>query len=161
MTRIFAQIRSATWPIIVLAVALYACSIVFVNAVLFQGRISQALGSLYVATGFLIQGSLIAGLFDLVVVAIVIFGLGRLRASDVGWSASDVKWGLLATLGLWAAMQAAAFIVATVVGEVDWHEDWQRRGASAVIGGLLGQLLGNALVEETVFRGFLLPQLYL
>ncbi len=161
MPRLFAQTRPTTWPIIVLAVVAYACSILFVNAVLFQGRISQALGSLYVATAFLIQSALVGGLLALAVVAVVVFGLGRLRASDVGWSASELKWGLLATIGFWVTMQIVALVVATAVGEVNWHEDWQRRGASGVIGGLLGQLLGNALVEETVFHGFLLPQLHL
>jgi membrane protease YdiL (CAAX protease family) len=44
---------------------------------------------------------------------------------------------------------------------VSIDEGWKQRRISAIVGGLIGQFLGNALAEETMFRGFLLPQLYL
>ena len=160
MTAAFAGIRRSTWSILGLTIVAYACATVVVSAVLFQGRISERLGSLYVATGFLIQSSLVGGLFSLAVVGIVLFGIGRLRAADVGWSARELGVGLLITLGAWMAINGVLAILAGLGGGVFLDTAWKQPGTSAVVGALIGQLLGNALVEETVFRGFMLPQFY-
>jgi hypothetical protein len=157
----FAGIRRTTWPVLALTIAAYACANLFVAAVLFQGRISESLGSLYVATGFLVQGSLVGGLFCLAIVSFILFAVGRLRGSDVGWGAPEVGLGLLVTLGFWIAMNGVLAVLAALSGGVFWDEAWKQRGPSAVVGGVVGQLLGNSLVEETLFRGFLLPQFYL
>jgi membrane protease YdiL (CAAX protease family) len=144
-----------------LTIVAYACAMLFVSAVLFQGRISEWLGSLYVATRFLVQASLVAGLFSLAVVGVTLFAVGRLKGSDVGWNAPDLWQGLLVTFGFWVAMNVVLAVLGALDGGVFLDKVWTERGASAVVGGLIGQLIGNALVEETVFRGFLLPQFYL
>jgi len=156
----FERIRETTWTVIGLTLVAYAGAIVFVNAVLFQGRTSEALGALYVAAGHLLDGALVGGLFDLAVVGVAIFGVGRLRASDVGWRRREVWSALLVTVVFWLVLQGVVAIIAAIDGGVRLHEAWKQPGPGAVVGPLLGQLLGNALVEETVFRGFLLPQLY-
>jgi hypothetical protein len=132
-----------------------------VSAVLFQGRVSDSLGSLYVATGFLIQSTLVGGLFSLAVVGLMVFGVGRLRASDIGWNWRHLGLGLSVTLGLWIAMNGVLAVLAALGDGVSIDEGWKQRRISAMVGGLIGQFLGNALAEETMFRGFLLPQFYL
>jgi membrane protease YdiL (CAAX protease family) len=159
--RLFTGIRAATWPVLGLTVIAYACALLFVSAVLFQGRISEQLGSLYMATRFLVQASLVAGLFSMVVVGVILFGVRRLKGSDVGWKLPDVWQGAMVTIGFWVAMNVVLAVFVAIKGGVFLNETWTTRGPIAVLGGLIGQLVGNALVEETVFRGFLLPQFYL
>ena len=160
-THLFAGIRRTSWPILGLTIVAYAGATLVVSTVLFQGRISEMLGWLYAATGFLIQSALVGGLVGLAIVGVIFFGVGRLRGSDVGWGVAELWMGLLVTLGFWIAMNGVLVMLAVFSGGVFLDEAWQRRGATAVAGGLAGQLLGNALVEETLFRGFLLPQFYL
>jgi len=161
MTAKFAGIHRATWSILGLTIFAYACATVIVSAVLFQGRISASLRALYAATGFLIQSTLVGGLFSLAVVAIMVFAVVRLRPADVGWNWRDLWLGLLVTLGFWMAMNAVLAVFAAAGGDITLDEAWKQRGISAMIGGSMGQLFGNSLVEETMFRGFLLPQFYL
>jgi membrane protease YdiL (CAAX protease family) len=161
MTAKFAGIRRATWSNLGLTIFAYACATVIVSAVLFQGRISASLGALYAATGFLIQSTLVGGLFSLAVVALIVFAIGRLRPSDVGWNWRGFWLGLVVTLGFWMAMNAVLAALGFVDDGVTVDAGWEQRGIGAIVGGLMGQLLGNALVEETMFRGFLLPQFYL
>lgn len=47
------------------------------------------------------------------------------------------------------------------MGEVPINPRWAERGVTVVIGALIAQLFGNALAEEIIYRGFLLPQTWL
>jgi membrane protease YdiL (CAAX protease family) len=139
----------------------YGGAAVVVSAVLFQGRISARLGALYQATGFLVQSTLVGGLFSLAVVALMVMAVGRLRPTDMGWNWRDLWPGLWVTLGFWTAMNAVLAGLSLVGDGAKLEAGWEQRGIGAVVGGWLGQLLGNALAEETMFRGLLLPQFYL
>jgi hypothetical protein len=162
VTDFFERIRSTTWPVLALAAGAYCGTILFVNTVLFQGVVSDALGRLYRFTEFFVNSSLIGGLVELAVFCTIVFGLGRLRPSDVGWTVSAACWGLLVTLAFWIAMQGVLSIVAAITGNFLLHDAWNRPGSViAISGGLMGQLFGNALLEETGCRGFFLPQFYL
>lgn len=86
---------------------------------------------------------------------------GHVPFAQIGWRREMLRAGILATLCLFAGTNL--FLLARewfsghgVHGNPAWSE--ARRGAAA--GYLLAQLFGNALVEESVFRGFLLPQLF-
>jgi membrane protease YdiL (CAAX protease family) len=144
-----------------LTIVAYACATYVVNWVLFQGQIGQFFGSIYSATGFLIQPTLVGGLFSLVVIGVMLFVVGRLRGSDIGWQARELRLGLWVTFGFWIAMNVVLAAIGALGDGVFLNRSWKQPGASALVGALIGQLLGNALAEETVFRGFLLPQLYL
>jgi membrane protease YdiL (CAAX protease family) len=67
---------------------------------------------------------------------------------------------MFVTIALWLVMQGILTVVGALQGQLALNADWNQSGGSPVIGGVLGQLLGNALVEETVFRGFFLAQFY-
>jgi uncharacterized protein len=160
LTRYFEQGRASSWPVLVLTMATYTGACVLVSLVLFQGRIGRRLGSLYAATDYLIHSTLIGGLVCLALTGAVIFGVARCRMADVGWRAQALVVGMFVTLALWIVMHGILALTGTLQGQLDWNTEWNQSG-TRVFGGVLGQLLGNALVEELVFRGFLLPQIYL
>jgi membrane protease YdiL (CAAX protease family) len=156
------KVRETTWIVLALAAVAQVGANLFVNAVLFQDPAARALDAIHRATGGLVQATLVASLFNLTVVGLVIFGVGRLRGADVGWRPRAILPGFLITLGFWAALHVGLAVALTIdQGEYRWHSAWTQPGPSVVLGWLLAQLLGNALAEETMFRGFLLPQLYL
>jgi membrane protease YdiL (CAAX protease family) len=155
------RIRATTWPVLGLAAAAYFGATIFINAVLYQGRISDALGSLYRASDFFVNPSMVGGLVQLVLLGIVVFAVGRLRFSDVGWQRSAAWQGLLITLGFWIAAQGVLAAITAIRGDLALVEFWNRPGWIAVTGLFVGQFFGNALVEETGCRGFFLPQFYL
>lgn len=162
MTSLFERTRGASWLVLALTAIAYTGAILFVNGVLFQrGQAGAVLGWVYSATGGLVNGTLVGGLCVLGTSAFIIVGLGRLRASDIGWRMRDVGSGLLVTLALWVIIQCVQALLLVFRGDFTLHEAWKQCGPGGLLGGVLGQLLGNALAEETVFRGFFLPQSYL
>jgi membrane protease YdiL (CAAX protease family) len=149
--------RETTWLVLTLAIG--ACfGLALVNHA-DLGTIDQSLHDLQTATGGLVGPTLVRNSITLAVVSLVIFGFGRLRPTDVGWHAGAVGPALLIVVAVWTVMHAAlALVVGLGEGQLAWHKGWHRPGF--VAGGLLGQFLGTALLEETLFRGFLLPQFY-
>lgn len=92
-----------------------------------------------------------------VLVGGLVFAWAGLRPRDVGLRAGDLGVGLAVTLLVWACIQLVG--VAQGGWRVDdaWHEPG---GPGRLLGRGVEQLFGNALHEEIVFRGFLLPQLF-
>lgn len=167
MASFLKNIRATTWPVLMLAIVVCVGASWLVNFVVgpVGGNVRHALDIVERDTGGLVQAPLLAGPFYFAIVGTVIFGIGRLRFSDVGWRRRDVGPGLLVTLGFWVAMQPALVIWVLVTGgQLQWNAAWNPSsdwGPGRILGGLLAQLLGNALLEEMVFRGFFLPQFYL
>jgi membrane protease YdiL (CAAX protease family) len=115
-----------------------------------------ALAGLREASAGWLQPTLVcAGLAGIVQLALL-FGPARQRGHDVGWRIAALPGALLAGIGLWLLMQAPALL--------QGPEAWQRAapwrdGLGVALGPLLAQLAATAWVEETVFRGWLWPQL--
>jgi hypothetical protein len=162
MARPFEDVRPTSWRVIALAIIAWTVASTLLNFLGGRPEIAQAMGAVARATGGLVQPPLLVGPLFLAAVGTAIFGAGRLRAVDVGWRPGDIGPAVLATLGFWAAMQAvlALWIIGSD-GELRWNEAWPSVRIGPFVGGLAGQLLANALLEELVFRGFLLPHLYL
>lgn len=157
-------VRETTWPVLALAAVASIGGSLLVNLIAGPpgSDFREALGAVERATGGVVQTPLVLSPLFFVIVGAVMFGVGRLRLSDVGWRVFAAGPALIATLAFWAAMQAGLVVwVVLSSGELHWNESWDEMGAGWFFGQLLAQLLGNALVEETVFRGFFLPQLYL
>jgi membrane protease YdiL (CAAX protease family) len=155
---LFEDTRETNWLAMILALAAFG-GLAWVHS-LFSARIEYALLELRTATAGLIGPALAVNLVALGVLALVIFGVGRGRPADVGWRLAAILPALLSTAALWIALQLILVVLAALGwGALAWHEHWQR--PLHVVGSFLGQLLGTALLEETVFRGFLLPQIYL
>lgn len=101
-----------------------------------------------------------SGAIGLVSLAIV-FWPGHQSLRDVGWRARQVLPGLAITVLLWASMQGATLLYALASGTALVPAPRWTQGLGVALGPLLAQLLGTALVEETLFRGYLWPQLVL
>lgn len=114
------------------------------------------------ATGGLVQPTLLFNLLNLaVVLGGVIVAWGGLRLRDVGLRWDRLAAGAAVTAGAWLFVQAASVVWDLAAGRPPLlHPGWSDPGVTTLAGLLLGQLLGNALAEETVWRGFLVPQLY-
>jgi hypothetical protein len=155
-------VRPATGRVIVLTIVAWLSASTLMNFLGGQPEIGKLIGAVLKATGGLVQPPLLVGPFFFAAIGVVIFGIGRLRGADVGWHLSDLPPAVLVTLGFWAVMQGMLAIWIIRSGQVlRWNDEWSTVRIGPFVGGLLGQLLANALVEELMFRGFLLPQVYL
>jgi hypothetical protein len=155
------DVRETTWRVIGLAALVQIGASLFINAVLFRRPANRVLHVLHQATGGLVEATLVASLLALALVGAVIVGLGRLRLADVGWRRQALLPGLLTTLGFWIVLHLGIAVGLWIDGrDFAIHPYWERFGANILLGSLIAQLLGNALAEETMFRGFLLPQLH-
>ncbi len=159
MSHVIDKIRETTWLVLALACVAYAALTLIISG-LYAGRVGVAIEDLQRLTAGLLAPPLVANLPVLVVMGLIIFAIGRLQTSDVGFQSAAIVPALLVLAVFWIAMQGVLVLgLSFGDGPLQWHEDWRWPGC---VGGLLlGQLLGTALVEETLFRGFLLPQFYL
>ena len=90
----------------------------------------------------------------------LLFVPGKQRPAILGWRADALPAALAATLVAWLAMQASV-VLASRLGDTPlaWNPGWAEGGL--LPGALIAQLFGTALLEETVFRAWLWPQLAL
>lgn len=160
MFKPWAATREVGWG--VLAVLLVAIVVVasFVNLFFFR---LDAPSLIVKATLGLIDWTLMGSAVSLlVIVGGVIFGLGRLRPAEVGLIVARLPEAVIVTAVLWAMTQTLAAVgVWASMGEMSINPRWAERGVTVMLGALLSQLFGNALAEETIYRGFLLPQTWL
>lgn len=149
---------TVSWRTIGIVAALQVVVAVLVNQVLFALPVVRTVARV---SGGWVQPTLVAAVVVLVcVVGVGIAWLGRLRMADVYWRTDLLLPALAASAAVWAAAQLLVAAAEILRGHpLDWHPSWARAGVGVVGGALLAQVAGNALVEETVFRGFLLPQL--
>ena len=96
-----------------------------------------------------------------VVVGGVLFGIGRLRPTDVGVGRNKLVEGILVTGAVWLLIQAIAAVSAIVTTPTTVARTWTTRGVQGTLIWAAVMFLGAALYEEIAFRGFLFPQLYL
>ena len=111
------------------------------------------------ASGGWVSVTLVASVGIGLVQLAIVFGPGRQSFADVGWRARALLPALLVTALLWALMQGATVLSAAASGTPLVAAPAWGRGLGIALGPLLAQLLGTALMEETVFRGYLWPQL--
>ncbi len=149
--------RPAPLWLLLLLLASVVGSYVITNLWFVPSRIWEAT---YDATGGLVHPTLIGGMVSIVVeVLLVLFLIGRFRPGEVGLAVSKLPAAFVYTLVVWGTVQLLAVALSATEGQVPRIAgSWQAGGASFEIGKLMGQLGGNAMVEELVFRGFLLGQ---
>jgi membrane protease YdiL (CAAX protease family) len=84
---------------------------------------------------------------------------GGLSYRDLGLKRERLGTALVVTALVWLAIQVVGIIWSLATGGGFTLDALRQQvPATYVLGILLGQLAGNALFEETVYRGFLLPQ---
>ena len=153
--------RQATWVLIGLVAVIEGAFLVAWSRLVFDPPVLAVLVPLHRATGGLVGANLVFGLIGLLLtVGFVIFGIGQVPPAAVGWIGRKAGVGLLVGLGIWVAMQVVLAAMAAVAGHTPaLAPGWKGAGAVALAGSLLGQALGITLHEETVYRGFLFPQI--
>jgi membrane protease YdiL (CAAX protease family) len=126
----------------------------------FTTRVTAAIDVLFESTDGWISAMLVYPALSLALMWIALGALGRLRARDVGWRGEGLLPALLATAFVWCGAQGSLLLLGLEHG---FSPDltWSWRGRASVLGAFFSQLLGNALAEETLMRGILLPQVYL
>lgn len=157
-----ASLQEAGWKFIGAAAAAWTISAFLVNELLYRDSVNGKLRELHVATGGVLEPTLVGSLLVLLVFGYVVLVAGRLRLADLGWIREDLAPALITFVGFWALMQVVLAVIAITKGsDVTLHPSWQHPGPGPLIGGVLSQVFGNALAEETAFRGFFLTQLAL
>lgn len=101
----------------------------------------------------LIEGALLVG--------VVMMWLGGLRLHDLGLRGGHVLNAAIVTLLLWGGVQAVLSGLAASPAYEPALNPALLFGAERFSGKLLEVTLGSAAIEEVMYRGFLLPQLYL
>lgn len=152
--------RPAGLALLACAFAAYTLAHLFNNTVLELDAPRRTLQRLQLASGGWIEPVLVRSQVVLLAFVLVVVGVGRKRLAEIGWRARDVLPGVLVYAGAWLVLQLG--LVAAVLrqgAELAWHPMWARFGIGAVLGGVLAQACGHALVEDTAFRGFFLPEL--
>jgi membrane protease YdiL (CAAX protease family) len=120
----------------------------------------RALEELRSASGGWVEPLLVRSLVVLAAFLLVVVVLGARAPRDVGWRAPHVLPGVAVTLGAWAVLQLGLALAVLARGAaLAPHPEWAHRGVVPVAAAVLAQALGPALVEDTAFRGFFLPQL--
>lgn len=146
--------RSPAWVLVALGAYVAAAAIWFSS----PSFPREALRAVQAATDGWITVTLLASLGIGLGQLLLLFGPGRQTPRSVGWRARDLAPAAAALALLWAAMHLGTFAVAARAGSPPALDPaWQAGGR--VPGALLAQLLGTALIEETVFRGYLWGQL--
>lgn len=92
----------------------------------------------------------------------VIFWIGTFRMRHLGLKSNNFKAGLLSLFFLWALLQIVqvtyGLLTSSNVGTVT---EWDQAGPIPIISGFLLFAIGKAFFDETVYRGFLMPQMHL
>lgn len=134
-----------------------AASLVVAWRVLFAG---SAVFELERATAGLVQPTLLGALVTALLVGAVLLP-ERVSLAEVGVTARGMGRGLAVLAVVYAGIQLGLAATALVAGDGIRAGRALRAEPGTVLGGAIAQLLGTALVEEAVFRGFLLRQLAL
>lgn len=149
--------RSPTWSLWLLAFWTVAAALWFVSPWFPR----QPLAQLQTASGGWASITLLASLLIGGVQVLIVVTAGRQRLVDIGWRRGKLVPAALATLALWTVMQLSTVIHALLAGQALEPRPAWAAGLGLALGPLLAQLVGTALMEETVFRGYLWPQMAL
>ncbi|AIQ34564.1 MULTISPECIES: CPBP family intramembrane glutamic endopeptidase [unclassified Paenibacillus] len=145
----------------------YIVSLIFIH-ILFTLTVNLVLfanGTLSViakSTNGWINETLAANLFGLVLeVVIFLCIIAKLSPSDIGLRKNKLLAGLIGTLLFWLAINIVDLGMTLLTHSSLTFNNDIFTNSNVVFGGFLGQIFGNALLEEVLFRGFLLVQIYL
>jgi len=147
------SVQSVSLKFILLAIFLQICLAILFMLVLSPGEI---LRSISVATGFLINGTLLNSLGFVFIIGTLFWKVAGLQCRDLAIDRSKLLFAILWITIAWSCVQ----FLATINGDGGFTLDpsWQTDAISK-IGRLIGQMFGNALWEEIFWRAFLLSQL--
>jgi membrane protease YdiL (CAAX protease family) len=149
--------REVGWPIVVLYIGVSTGLLLLHLAIRRAGLLGPMLaGPAWQQNLFMFSTLLI------IAIGGVVFGIGRLRPTDVGLRRDRLVEGLIVTAAVWLLMQVIAVVSAiATTGTIVVARTWIRNGVGPTLMWTAAMFLGAALYEEIAYRGFLFPQLYL
>lgn len=155
----FPDVRQVRWSTIALFVVLHEAFKAFVFSEAF-GRFSAPV---FAATRGVITYELTAYLIEFALLgAVVLLAREQLRFRDIGLVGAHLPKAVLVIGILWGVVQYVILGIEAVEGRgLRLHPDFRLYPMTMILGKTLEAPLGSALFEEVVYRGFLLPQLFL
>lgn len=156
------SVRVAPPRALFLIIFVASLAIAATNYFLFS-RQDSFVWALHIASNGWINANLVMFVpLTLVIIGGMVMAWGGQRLPDLGLAAG---WALrlLLFLGLgWAAIQVIALVAALAMGTgIALNPAWAEYGAGTLLGLIIAMVLGTAPFEDGLFRGYLLPQLYL
>lgn len=130
-----------------------------VNLVLFANGTLSVIAK---STNGWINETLAANLFGLVLeVVIFLCIIAKLSPKDLGLTKNKLLAGLIGTFLFWLAINIVDLGMTLLTHSSLTFNNDIFTNPNVVFGEFLSQIFGNALLEEVLFRGFLLVQIYL
>jgi membrane protease YdiL (CAAX protease family) len=115
----------------------------------------------YDATRGIVTHSAAAGLTESIVLLIFIVGVARLCLADVGLRWDRFMSGVTVTVFVWAVVQTLTVALGRLDGGLlAFGRTWDLT-ASVIGARVIEAQSGGAFIEEIIYRGVLLPQVYL
>ena len=157
------QFFDSVRPARLLAVVLFVVLHLSLKALFFSSWYYTALARpIEVATAGIITPVVLSGLIVIVVLlAFVMVWLGGLSASDLGLRGNHLLNAALIALLVWGGVQSVLSGLAASGTLEATLNPALAHGPARFAGKLLEATLGSAFIEEVMYRGFLVPQLYL
>jgi membrane protease YdiL (CAAX protease family) len=148
-------VREASWATIVLVLV---ATFGLITTIALPAIISMMIELGDAAANLIIMG----GIFVVAIGGIACL-FGGLRPADVGLRSGKFMEAVIVVASAWIFIQLAHATAALLSsGSIQLDETWRFPGAIGKhLTWLVAMVVGTALSEETVFRGFVFPQLYL
>lgn len=147
------QIKRLPFSWLLLIVLLLPVNQLAINYLFILG----AFKPLYKFSHGLLHPTLQGNLISLLIFGFIIFKAGKLRPKDILLTRENFKSGLKWGLIIWLVLQVLVLLYHLYSGRPVVAVEQSRQS----LGVLAGQLFGNALLEEMLYRGILLWQIYL
>lgn len=157
------MVRSVGPKFVAIVLFAHVVQSIIVNQVLFPLGILLPIQK---ATWGLLNTTLLANLFSMLVVFTLMFRFAGLKPKDValkpvGSGDTAIVRGVVWTIVALAIVHLASVIALLAMGKPFEFFNWFSPVGRNQVGNVAGQFFGNAIYEEVLFRGFLLPQLVL
>ena len=147
------EIKKLDYRIIIVLLIYYILNTLLANY-LFTTEIFNPI--IYYTNG-IINATFVANLIGLAGSLFIIFIVGKHNLGSIWFNKQKLKIAILLITSIWLISQV--FIIA--VSYYNTREIIFIQNFNIIAGNIIGQIFGNALLEEMIFRGILLIQLYL
>jgi membrane protease YdiL (CAAX protease family) len=148
-----------SWALLALFAGLHTLLLWFFNSLWFQAHVS---GPVRIGTGGMIPHAALVGSIEFVVLVVGVMILaGGLRFADVGLVRANLANAGIVLLLLWGCVQLVVVIAGHLgAGAVELNPKFAASSSRALLGLGLQSTVGSGFIEEVMYRGFVLPQLY-
>lgn len=148
-----------SWRLLALFAGLHSLLLWTFNGAWFQAHVS---GPVRAYTGGLLTHAVLAGGIEFVVLVVGVMVLaGGLRFQELGLEGPKLANAGIVLLWLWGCMQLVVVASASLgAGPVLLNPGLGAYSKQTLLGLGLQATLGSGFIEEVMYRGFMLPQLY-